>query len=273
MSTNTEAHDVAELARQAAGAEEIQTGAIYLIADADGGVRQIDTGSLADRPRRKGSVATGAVVANIDSFGAYLDKHGIADETEITASVEAGKFTAVINAGTDELPGWGDHNAVLRLTPSAEWARWVGASGRLMDQAAFAEFIEDNAANIVQPASAEILEIAQSLQVRRGVEFESGNRLQDGNVRFGYRETTTATAGEVGQLEIPATFTLALRPFHGGDPYSVTAAFRYRLVQKQLQLGFKLQHIERIREDAFNAIAEDVEAKAAAGGYLYLTTH
>lgn len=272
MSTNTEAADIAELALQTAEPSELEPGKLYLVADGDGGLRTVDTGDLADRPRRKGRGSSN-IVANIASFADYLSKHGIREETEITGSVEAGNFIAVINAGTQSEAGWGDHNAVLKLTASAEWARWVAASGRLMDQAAFAEFIEDNAANIVEPASAEILEIAQSLQVRRGVEFESGNRLQDGNVRFGYRETTTATAGEVGELAIPATLTIALRPFHGGAAYSVTAAFRYRLVNKQLQLGFKLQNIERIREDAFNEVAGEVEAIAANNGYLYLTTH
>lgn len=140
-----------------------------------------------------------------------------------------------------------------------------------MDQAAFAEFIEDNAQNIVEPSSAEILEIAQSLQVKRGVAFESGQRLADGNVQFGYREETTATAGSAGQLRIPATLTLALRPFEGGEAYKVTAHFRYRLQGSALTLGFKLQEPAKIREDAFKEIANEVSAYAEEQDFLYLT--
>lgn len=268
----TEAGDVAELARQAARPEILQPGALYLIADGAGGVKRIDTDDLAPRPRRKG-LNVAPVVADAGSFEAYLTKHGIPGETEITASVQAGAFYAAINAGTTEEPGWGDQGIHLKLTESKEWKRWVAGSGRLMDQMAFAEFIEDNAENIVEPSSAQILEIAQSLQINRAVDFESGQRLSDGNVRFGYRETTTATAGAVGDLSIPAHFTLALRPFEGGEAYSVKALFRYRLIQKQLQLGYKLQLVERIREDAFNDVAGTVRDHAEGAGYLYLTTH
>lgn len=265
----TEAHDVAQLARQAALPSELEPGKLYLIADADGGVQRIDTDSYADRPRNK----TGkTVVTDAESFSAYVDKHGVPDETEITANTTAGTFTAAIDAGTQEEPGWGTHTAVLSLKASKEWARWAGKSGQMFTQADFAEFIEDNAENIVEPTSAAILEIAQSLQVSRGVEFESGHRLSDGNVQFGYRETTTATAGNVGQLSIPASFTLALRPFEGGEAYRVTAHFRYRLHGKQLNLGYKLQGADRIREDAFKAVAGGVRDYAEKSGFLYLTS-
>jgi uncharacterized protein YfdQ (DUF2303 family) len=270
--TRTEAADVSSLAIQAAKPTELEAGALYLIADGDGGVRQIDTDSFADRPRRKGKTVT-TTVADVESFGAFLTKHGIREETEIMASVKGGNFVAIINAGTQSEPGWADHGIHLQLSESKEWKRWAAQSSKLMGQAEFAEFIEDNAENIVDPSSAEILEIAQSLQVKRGVEFESGHRLSDGNVRFGYRETTTATAGAVGDLSIPATIGLALRPFEGGDTYRVVATFRYRLVQKQLHLGFKLQGIDRVREDAFAEVADTVRKQAEASGFLYLTTH
>jgi uncharacterized protein YfdQ (DUF2303 family) len=269
---HTEAEDIAVLAQQAMKGAELEAGKVYLIPSQDGTVRQIDTDSYSLRPRRKGA-SSATTVADVDSFESFLIKHGIPEETEITASVQAGTFTAIINAGTQQEPGWSDHAAILRLTESKEWKRWAAGSGKLVDQLGFAEFIEDNAENIVDPSSAEILEIAQSLQINRAVDFESGQRLSDGNVRFGYRETTTASAGAVGDLSIPASFTLALRPFEGGEAYRVTALFRYRLHGKQLQLGYKLQGIERIREDAFSAVAGTVRDHAETAGFLYLTTH
>lgn len=139
-----------------------------------------------------------------------------------------------------------------------------------MTQADFAEFIEDNAKDIVNPSSAEVLEIAQSLQVKRGVEFESGTRLADGNVQFGYRENTTATAGNVGQLSIPEKITLALRPFKNGEQYAVNAIFRYRLQGSQLTLGYKLQDPEKVIEDAFESVAKEVSDYTAQRDFLYL---
>jgi uncharacterized protein YfdQ (DUF2303 family) len=263
----TEAATVADLAQQAHVPAELEPGKIYLIADSEGGVQRIDTDSYAPNPRSKTGSKT---VADFGSLQQYLDKHGLEAETEVTASVTNGTFTAVCDAGDEHRAGWGGHTITLKLSKSPEWQRWAGRSGQLSSQADFAEFIEDNAKDIVEPSSAEILEIAQSLQVKRGVEFESGTRLQDGNVQFGYRESTTATAGSVGQLVIPEKITLALRPFKGGDAYSVTALFRYRLQGSQLTLGFKLQDPEKIIEDAFESVAGDVKEYASQRDFLYL---
>lgn len=263
----TEAATVAELAAQAHDPAELVPGKIYLVADNQLGVRKIDTYDEDIRPRRKTGNST---VADFGSFQQYLDKHGLTGETEVTASVTQSTFHAVIDAGDDTEAGWADHSITLKLAKSPEWQRWAGRSGQLVTQTDFAEFIEDNAKDIAEPSSAEILEIAQSLQVKRGVEFESGTRLQDGNVQFGYRENTTATAGTVGQLSIPEKITLALRPFKGGDTYKVNAIFRYRLQGSQLTLAFKLQEPEKVLEDAFNTVAEQVSDYTAQVDFLYL---
>ena len=264
----TEAATVAELAQQAHDPAELEAGKLYLVADHDGSVKQIDTFDYAPTPLRKKGYLT---VANFESFQQYLDKHGLGSETEVIANVTDGTFRAVLNAGDENHAGWADHTAILKLSKSLEWARWAALSGKLITQTEFAEFIEDNAKDIADPSSAEILEIAQSLQVKRGVEFESGTRLADGNVQFGYRENTTATAGNVGQLSIPEKITLGIRPFKGGDPYAVTALFRYRLHGSQLTMGFKLQDPEKVIEDAFNSVAQDVSEYAAQRDFLYLT--
>lgn len=263
----TESKTIARIAQQAASAEEIYPGKLYLVAGADGRMEQIDTYDYDVRPRAKSLSVT---VADFPSFATYLNKHGIEGETEISAHETEGLFSAVIDAGTDDEPGWRHHQLKLDLTASDEWKVWTAQSGRLLTQEAFAEFIEDNARNVVSPSSAELLEVAQSLQVKRGVDFESGTRLSDGNVQFGYRETTTATAGTAGSLTIPATLDLALSPFRGGQPYKVPATFRYRLQEKRLALGFKLQNADQIRRDAFAAIAAEVEKYAGESRFLYL---
>ncbi len=264
---DTEAKTIARIAQQAANAEEIYPGKLYLVASPDGGVTQIDTDSYGFRPRMKTGNHT---VADFSSFAAYLNKHGIPDETEISAHETEGVFSAVIDAGDSGEAGWRRHLVKLDLTASDEWKTWSALSGKLLTQEQFAEFIEDNARNVVTPTSAELLEVAQSLQVKRGVDFESGTRLADGNVQFGYRETTTATAGTAGTLTIPATLDLALAPFRGGAPYRVPATFRYRLQEKRLALGFKLQNADQIRREAFAEIAKQVEEYAFNSKFLYL---
>ncbi|WP_018135423.1 DUF2303 family protein [Acaricomes phytoseiuli] len=265
----TEAQVVARLAAEAASAEELTPGRIYKIQNAAGGYTTLDTQDYSDRPRRKDGSFT---VGDTESLIAYLSKHGITGETEIWSLENQNQVMAVIDSGTEVEAGWQKHRVSLELNYTPEWIAWVRASGGLMDQEGFAEFIEDHAAEVASPSSAEILEIAQSLQVTKGVDFESGKRLSDGEMRFSYRETQTATAGRAGELKIPDTFTLALSPFVGGEQFKVTVAFRYRLNGNNLRLGFKVQDIEKIRKSAFDTVTEVIKTHATENGYLFLNS-
>lgn len=265
--TNTETADIAALARQGAATETLEPGKVYTVLDGDGGLRVLDTDLYAARPRRKNSAPK---VADPQSFKDYLEKHGIEGETEVTAKEADGWIIAIIDAGTDLDPGWRDHSVTLQLQASDEWRRWLDRNNKLMRQADFAEFLEDNAKDIVEPSYAEIFEVATSLQVKRGVDFESATRLDNGEIQLGYRETTNTTAGNLGQLSVPQTLVLALRPFKGGEAYRVTASFRYRLNGPELSMGYKLQNIEKIRDEAFATAATEVRTFADANGFLFL---
>ena len=265
--TNTEASDSARLAIQAQITEKLEPGTIYNSLNGDGGFDILDTDQYAARPRRK----TGRhAVSDAQSFKDYLEKHGIEGETEVTAQETEGRIIAGIDAGTDLEAGWCDHNITLQLRASDEWRRWLDKNNKLMRQVDFAEFLEDNAKDILEPSYADIFEIATSLQVKRGVDFESATRLDNGEIQLGYRETTTASAGKVGQMSIPETLVIALRPFKGGEPYRVIASFRYRLNGPDLTMGYKLQNLEKIRDEAFATVAEDVRTFAEASQFLFL---
>lgn len=263
----TEAADIASLAMQAQLAERLEPGKIYSVLDGDGGFTIVNTDEYGSRPRRKTSAPK---VTDAQSFKDYLEKHGIEGETEVTAQETEGRMISIIDAGTDLEPGWRDHSITLQLQTSDEWRRWLDRNSKLMKQVEFAEFLEDNAKDIYEPSYAEIFEIATSLQVKRGVDFESATRLDNGEIQLGYRETTTATAGKIGQMSIPETLVIGLRPFKGGETYRVTASFRYRLNGPELLMGYKLQNLEKIRDEAFATVAEDVRTFAEASQFLFL---
>lgn len=267
-SVSTEAEAISAIAQQAANPTPIEIGKVFTVADHNG-VRIIDTDPYLDRPRRK----TGElVVRDAESFIGYLDKHGNGFETEIRAYQRGNKIVATIDAGTVEEAGWGEHRIQLTLEQSPEFRKWVDYSGKLFPQNEFAEWIEENAADIVKPAAAEMLEIVSSLQVARAADFESAVRLSDGNVQFGYRETTNAKAGTTGQLTIPTEFSLGIRPYLGGHPYQVQAKFRYRLRGSELLLGYKLERVDDILLNAFDGVALVIREHAAANEFLYLNS-
>ena len=115
--------------------------------------------------------------------------------------------------------------------------------------------------DVVEPAGAELLEIATYLSAVRTVNFKSGIRLSSGAVQFKHEETDEVGAGE---LSVPENFTLGIAPVFGLAGYKVPCRFRWRLIERKLHLGFKLQRIETLMAK----IVEDVIAKIERGANI-----
>jgi uncharacterized protein YfdQ (DUF2303 family) len=209
----------------------------------------------ADPTRMRGQVD----VFDVASFNIIVasNDHG-ATSIYLDRSVTAPAIVGILNGADESGPGWNDYrvNLVFRETP--QWAKWRGMDGRMMPQAAFAEFIEDNLADIADPPSGAMLEIATYLQVTRVTDFKSATRLSSGAIQFQNVQTDDAKVA-AGSMAIPETFKIGLPLFQGGKSYAVVARFRYRLTDGKLTLGFKLQRVEDIVVDIFNDLVAQIE--------------
>lgn len=195
------------------------------------------------------------VVSNVESFLAYWSKHALPG-SEIT--VGSGGLIGIIDAHDVDRAGWCQHHVDLRLRESEEWKDWTSLSGKLLPQEAFVEFLEGHAGDVITPDAATMLEVAQSLEARSGVDFKSAYRGADGQRKFKYEETTSAKAGSKGELEIPERITLSLRVFHGADRVEVPARFRYRITGGGLALGYVIDRQADIRDAALTLVAGQV---------------
>lgn len=195
---------------------------------------------------------------DVDSFVQVVQDQ--ADEsTRIYRTVEPPRFVAVFNdhAGT---PGWGDYRAVYDCPLSTEWRAWKGSDKRSMTQADFAQFIEDNLPDIVEPAAASMLEISRTLQAKKKVAFASAIRLDNGQQQFTYEEKIDGTSGAKGQIQVPEVFTIGVPVFEGGPRYAVRARLRYRISdQGALAMWFDLERPHKIIEDAVAQLKKVVE--------------
>jgi uncharacterized protein YfdQ (DUF2303 family) len=181
------------------------------------------------------------------------------DGTMVFADGSKATFTAVIDYHRSaDVPDWCRHSVTYACPTSREWDAWMKSSGKVMTQAQFAEFIEDNLVDIVQPVGAEMLEVAKTLDARTSVRFKSGIRLDNGETQLVYEEMIDGAAGAKGQIKIPQTIKLALRVFQGEDPYEVEARFKYRIKEGALTMWQELVRPERITEDAFRGILERI---------------
>lgn len=181
------------------------------------------------------------------------------DGTMVFADSGKTVFTAVIDYHRSAvLPDWCRHYVTYKCPTSLEWGSWSEKSGKVMNQAQFAEFIEDNLVDIVQPIGAEMLEVAKTLDARSSVRFKSAIRLDNGETQLVYEEMIDGAAGAKGQIKIPQTIKLALRVFQGEDPYEVEARFKYRIKDGALTMWYELVRPQRIIEDAFRGVMERI---------------
>jgi uncharacterized protein YfdQ (DUF2303 family) len=202
-----------------------------------------DAQSLIDYANRF-SDSRSVIIADLDGLviGVALDWHS----SNCAGTVLEGYETLA--------PQPAKHLAALKLRTSEEFARWAGMESKLHDQMTFAEFLDENSSDIVDPDPAVMIEIARDLEATQGVKFKAGTRLQTGERSFSY-ETETHVKGD---LKVPQRFWLAIPLFHGEEPTEIEASFRFRPNPDGLKLGFVWRRVEFVRQAKFREIAHRV---------------
>ncbi len=157
---------------------------------------------------------------------------------------------------------WGQHSVTLILRQSDQWKLWTGSNNKQFAQMAFAEFLEQNSIDIVKPQPADMMEIARDLQATTEVDFGSGVRTQDGQVRFKYTETTKATVGG-GQVVVPEQFVIRLPVFIGGAAVELQALLRYRVRENKLVIWYTLVRPEEVMRAAFLGARDEIAGELA----------
>jgi uncharacterized protein YfdQ (DUF2303 family) len=216
-------------------------------------------------PRKKGE----ATLHDLSSFITYVKDQGQATTGYIYANHDSRKFTAVFNDYRDSVAGWRDHKASYLAEHTPEFKRWMENSGsqKAKGQTEFAEFIEDNFADIVPPFAQQLLDVATTIQAKTDINFSSAKRLDNGQTQLGYTEVINAQAGADGALTIPREFELGLRIFKNGEGYKLKARLKYRLTSGSVKFWYELDRPERAIEDAFKGYIDTVRAQS---GYTVL---
>lgn len=235
----------------AAGANEP-----YIVIKGEDGAERIESLEhlLANPTRKKGTIN----FADAASFTTYIAKHKT-ESTELFGTLSHGSFTAVIDHHSTTTAGWGQHEAKYNCPQSREWQVWTQDNKAQMKQEQFAQFIEDNLLDIIEPASADMLEISRSLEAKKKVNFKSGIRLSNGEQQIAYEESIEGSTSK-NNLTIPESFFIAIPVLTGGEPYRIEARLRYRISDSaQLTMWYDLVRPHKSFEDAVQAAWEQVE--------------
>ncbi|KQP36676.1 DUF2303 family protein [Methylobacterium sp. Leaf100] len=223
-------------------------------------------------PARRTGTAT---VTTLASFIELTNRHKDADST-IFAKTDWPNpaLTAVIDYHTASGAARNaDHRIVYRFPITPEFQAWIDHAGKKFDQAEFAAFLEDHAAELAAPFDAEKIEferlfkarlappnelitLARSLEICVGQRIKNAVKLQSGETDITFVEEHTNTAGE--PITVPGVFMIELRAFIDGERVRIPARLRYRATGGGIVWFYDLyrwqdQMRERVSEDLAKA--------------------
>jgi uncharacterized protein YfdQ (DUF2303 family) len=218
----------------------------------------------ADRPQR---IKSNIGVLDSQSFCEYFEAFSDPD-SRVFAYEPNLTVTGIIDYHNEQpsvAPRWGQHRVTLTLKKSPEWERWKGSDNKHFTQQEFAEFLEQNAIDITNPRPADMMEVARDLQATTEVEFGAGVRMNDGQVRFKYTETTKSSVG-ASQLAVPEGFTISLPVFVGGSRVDMGALLRFRVKEGHLVIWYTLVRPEEVMRTAFMQSRDAIQLTLGVSG-------
>ena len=193
------------------------------------------------------------------SFTSYVNTYKD-HRTRILADVNQASFVALIDyhgVGDEQQPEFVSHRAGFQLALSEEWKLWMGFHDKQIPQAEFAEFLEDNRADIIEPDSARLVEIARDLQAKTDVNFASKINSSNGAATLQYEETIKASV-TTGRIEMPESFRIRIPVFFGEAAVEIPARLRFRISDGKLKFQYKLYRPTELRQHAFDVTRGDI---------------
>lgn len=224
----------------------------------DGADFIVDLEPFLPRPRRQ---KASRQFTNLESLVTYAARFPLNE-----AAVYVGEHVRLIlDDHNDAAAGWQEHRATVALRLHPTWQAVKAANAQLLDQTAFAELVESLGGNWVTPDAAEMLEIAQTIEIAGERRYASSRRLADGSTSLAFVDTTNAKAGQAGDLTVPTRVAVGCRIFEGLDVVvRLDARLRTRLKGTEVKFAVLLDKTPaEIENEARAAVADTLETMFA----------
>jgi uncharacterized protein YfdQ (DUF2303 family) len=217
-----------------------------------------DLESFLPRPLR---IKQEVVLYDTDSFIGYV-KEFMTGSTLVFFDVQQETFLAAFDYHEIDKPSWNEHSAAFKPRRSVEFTAWMDSNRKQMTQVEFARFLEENLPDVVEPNSAELLQVALTFEAKKSVEFASGVRLANGQIQFQYDEVVRGAA-QKGTIEIPEKFVLGI-PIHvNGPAYRIDVRLRWRLQEGKVVFWYEVVRPHRFIEHALKEISQRIATETA----------
>ena len=215
---------------------------------------RMDMADLLPNPLRKKANATFKAA---HSFSEYIADFNTGD-TKLFGNQDGNAIVARIDYHGDK-PSWCDHTATLTLKYSPEWIAWTGINNKQTPQVQFAEFLEQHELDVIEPATAEVMDAVIDLQAKRSVNFRKAVDLTSGRVQLLFEDQEEGKGK--GEIKLPKELTLSLAVYDFSEPVQIVAKLRYRISDEgKLSFIVALVRPHKAVDMAFEAVVKDVES-------------
>lgn len=213
-------------------------------------------------------IAGTPVFHDAGSFSSYVNTFKSSDtaifaEPGFLASSTT-NVTAVLDYhghATAHLPNHCAHVATYHPRYADQWSVWSVA--RSFTQVDFAEFLEENARDIVEPAAAQMLDLVRTFKANRKQAFNSIVYQHDGSVSLGYEDRASD-----GSTAMPDKIIVGVPVFFMGAAYRLGVFVRYKVGNGGVMFSLKPDRPDIIEADAFEDIRTAVTKDTGIQTYL-----
>lgn len=236
--------------------------------------------------RIKGS----AKIVTIDSLIDHANKFK-GETSALFANDEDCAITASYDYHGAGKPSFCTHEAVFKAQLSTQWQAWSTMNGERMNQTNFAEFIENNALDLIDAPAAEsmdagdimVLNIAKTLgftigtpadivKLARGIAINESAKAKSivntstGETQIQYESEHSDAGGQ--RLAVPNLFLIGAPVFEGDAFYKIVVRLRYRLQGGQVSWFYEIYRAERLLDHAFTEICKIAQSKTSLPLYM-----
>lgn len=165
------------------------------------------------------------------------------------------------------------HRAKYAPRLSDEWVKWTKGAAGSYEGAAFAQFIEDNIADVLAvPADDEnadkltallaaiagtpsqLMALSRNVSINAAISVQSATTLASGEISLQYTEAHKDNEGR--PITVPNLFFLAVPVFFGGAVYRIPVRLRYRLTTGKVAWSYSLYRADMVFDDAFRELVQ-----------------
>lgn len=225
-----------------------------LVPDNEGSAKAICLAPY-DAPRKAGRAQFAEANDFIDYVKLYQDP-----SSRLFCSLQNRSFHAILDYHDPAAPSGrrGDLVASFALVFTPVMDAWQRVTRQAITQAVFVEFLEDRYEDIIEPAGADVLNLAKTLEVIESATFKSIQRNSDGLFNIAYEQNSGTKAGGNDQIEVPPRFLVKIQVFQGGPLVELPVRLRYKLTDGKVFFGLSFIGLDDLLQREVQLIRDKI---------------